>query len=38
MKKSIRQVREFELEARDRSVVVDLPEVEEGELDDDTLK
>jgi hypothetical protein len=26
MKKSIRQVRDFELEARDRTVLVDLPE------------
>jgi hypothetical protein len=39
MKKSIKQVKEFELEARDRSVLIDLPETEdEGELDDDTLK
>jgi hypothetical protein len=26
MKKSIKQVRDFELEARDRSVLIDLPE------------
>lgn len=28
MKKSIRQVRDFELEARDRTVLVDLPETQ----------
>lgn len=28
MKKSIKQVRDFELQARDRAVIVDLPEIE----------
>lgn len=39
MKKSVRQVRDFELEARDRVVIVDLPDSEiDGELNDDILK
>lgn len=39
MKKSNKQGRDFELEARDRSVIIDLPETEDdGEIDDDTLK
>jgi hypothetical protein len=39
MKKSIKQVRDFELEARDRSVMIDIPEQEyEEDLDDETLK
>lgn len=38
MKKSIKEVRNFELEARDRQVIVDLPEIDGEDLDDDTLK
>lgn len=39
MKKSARSGREFELESRDRAVLVELPESEmEGELEDDVLR
>lgn len=39
MKKSNKQVHDFELEARDRSVVIDLPEGDcDTQLDDETLK